>query len=114
MTKLKKTQIVTKLKTQIVTKLKLRQNSSCDKTQILTEHKFWQNSSCDKIKIFTQYKLWRKKLKNQNATKLKLWQNLRTQIMTKIKQSNCDKNQNLKLWGKKTGNMTNLNLWEKI
>ena len=32
------------------------------------------------------------------VTKLKLWQNLKTQIVAKLKKSNCDKTQKLKLW----------------
>ena len=42
------TQILTKLKTQIVTKLR---NSNCDKTQKL---KFWQNLKYDKSQFKTK------------------------------------------------------------
>ena len=53
--------IVAKLKTQIVTKHK---NSNCEKTQIVTNLK---NTNCDR------------------TLKLKLWQNSKTQIVTKLK-----------------------------
>ena len=82
-------------KTQLVTKLKLRQNWNCDKTQI-EKLKLWQNSNCDKTQIGTKLKLWqnwncdktqivREKIKNLNVTKPTLWQNSRTQIVTKLK-----------------------------
>ena len=60
-----------------MTKLKLWLKSICNKTQIVTKLKLWQKSNCDKT---------------QNVTTLKLWQNFKTQIVTKLKQSNCDKN----------------------
>ena len=53
------------------------------KSQIVTKLKLWQNSNCDKT---------------QNVTKLKLWPSSKTQIVTKLKKSNCDKTQKLKLW----------------
>ena len=37
-----------------------------------------------------------------------MWQNLRTQIVTKLKNSNCDQTQNLKLWQLKNS------LWKKL
>ena len=84
-------------------KVKLWQNLSCDKTQIVTKLKLRQKWSCDKTKIGKKSNCEEKLKKKINVTKLKLWQNLRTQIMTKLKKSNSDK----------TLNMTNLNLWRK-
>ena len=55
--------------TTIVTKLK---NSNCDKTQKL---KLWQLQMGKKTQKVT-------KLKNSNVTKLKMWQNSKTQIVT--------------------------------
>ena len=75
------------LKAQIVTKLKLCQNSNCDKSRVVTNLKLWHNSNCEK-----------KNLKIISGTKHQLWQNARTQIMTKNKNSNYDKTQKLKLW----------------
>ena len=76
-------------KTQIVRKkLKWWQNSNFDKSQVVTKPKLWHNSHCEK----------KKNLKILNVTKHQLWQNSRTQIMTKIKNSNYDKTQKLKLW----------------
>ena len=88
-------------KNQFLTKLT---NSNCDKTQ---KPKLWQNS---KTQIVT-------KLNNLNCDKtqkLKMWQitkmqtvtNLKTQIVTKLKNwnvtklknTNCDKTQQLKFW----------------
>ena len=61
------------------------QKSNCDQTQ-----------NCEKKK---NIKLWQNP-KTQIGTKLtkkiKLWQNLRTEIGTKLKNSNCDKIQKLK------------------
>ena len=62
----------------------VRKNSNCDKTQ---------HSNCDQTQIliiifFFFYK----------SLKLKLWQNSKTQIVTKIKKSICDKTQKPKLW----------------
>ena len=57
--------------------------------------------------IVTKLKLWHSKiqivtkLKNSNCDpiqKLKLWQNWKTQTVTKLKNSNFDKTQELKLW----------------
>ena len=97
-TKLKKNSNCDKLenskcdKTQLVTKLKLWQNSNCDKTQVVTKLKWWPNSNCEK------------KIKNLNVTKLRLWQNLRTQIMTTLK---------LNLWQNlKTEIGTKLEIWQ--
>ena len=44
-------------------------------------------------------------------TKLKLWQNQNTQIVTKLKNSNCDQTKNSN-WNK-TSNIRNLNWWRK-
>ena len=59
-------------KIPIVTKLKL---------------KCWQNSNCDQSNCDKTHKV---KRKTQKVTKLKLWQNLRTQIMIKLKNSSVD------------------------
>ena len=54
------------------------------------------------------------KLKNSETQKIKLWQNLKTQIVIKLKNSNGDKTQKLKLWqNSKTQNVKKLNLWQK-
>ena len=47
-----------------------------------------ENSNCDKTQTVTKLK------------KLKFWQNSKPQIVTKLKNSNCDKTQKLKLWQK--------------
>ena len=91
--KLKFWQNLNPYNTQIVTKPKLWQNSSCDKTHIVTKLKLWQKSNCYKTQ---KLKMWQnsngeKKVNNSKVTKLGLWQNLGTQIMTKLKNSNCDK-----------------------
>ena len=96
-------------KTQTVAKLK---NSNCDKTQIV-RRKILKNSKCHKTQIVTKFensnliqktqklKLWQK-LKTQIVskiqifTKLKLWWNLKNQIVMKLKNSNVDKTQKLK------------------
>ena len=84
-------------KTQILLKLK---NSNSDKTDKI---KLWQISNCDKTEIVKEKELNNSKCdKTQNVTKLKLWPNSKTWIVTKLKSSNCDK-----AWI-----MTNLNLWE--
>ena len=101
------TQIVMKLKdplwqnskNQKMTKLKLWQNSSCDKTQIVIKLKLWQTLSCDKTQIVTAQIVKKKKINNlkcdnSNCDKtqyLKWWQNSKTQIVTKLQNSNCDK-----------------------
>ena len=83
------------------------QNSNCDKTQIVTKLKLWQNLNCDKTQIVTKHKLWQKSkgedkknqkleiYQNSNCDKtqeLKSWQNSKFQIVTKLKNSNCDEN----------------------
>ena len=71
-----------------------------------------KNSNCDKskkTKIVT-------KLKTQNVTKLKFWQNSITQNVTKLKLWHNSKTQivtKLYLNCYKTWIMTNLNLWEE-
>ena len=80
-----KSQIMTNLKysiwdkTQIFTKLKNSNcdNSNCYNTQIVTKPLLWQNSNCDKTQIVTKLKdsLWQN-LKGQIVTKLRVWQNL--------------------------------------
>ena len=83
--KLKKTQIVVKLK-----------NSNCDKTQKL---KLWWNS---KTQIVINLKISNceetQKLIGLQNSKLKLWVNSKTKNGTKLKKSNFDKTQKLKLW----------------
>ena len=62
---------------------------------------------CDKTKIVTKIKL------GPNY-KLKLWQNSKTQFVTKLKNSICDKTQKLKSSNvTKLQFMANLNLWQK-
>ena len=77
----------------------------------MTKPKFWANL---KTQIVTKLKLWRRKKlilwqnsnyfivtkirqSNCDKTQLKLWQNLKTQISTNLRKSNCDKSQNIKL-----------------
>ena len=60
-------QMVTKLKIQIVRKLKKN-----GETQIVTKLEFWQYSNCDKTKNL--------KIREE-----------KTQIVTRLKKSNCDK-----------------------
>ena len=81
------------------------QNSNCDKTKKENCDKT-QNSNCDK----TQKLKLRQNFKTQIVTKLKNpnWEKLKkTLILTKLKKSNCDKtkknlncgqNQELKMW----------------
>ena len=107
------TQIVTTLKNSkymTTQKLKLWQlkNSNCDETQ---KHKLWQNSNCDrtlKLKLWKNSNLNFDNPKTQIVTtqKLKLWRNSKTQIVTKLKNSNCagKKNSNLKFWPLKISN----------
>ena len=76
--KLWKTQIYQNSITHIVTKVKMWQNSSCDKTQIVTKPKLIQKSNCEEKNIKSLFD--------------------KTQIKTKLKNSNCDQTQKLKLW----------------
>ena len=69
----------------MVTKVK---NSNCDKTQKL---KLWQQSNWDKTQNVTKLKLWQN-FKTQIVTKLK------TQIVTKLKKLKFYQNQKIKLW----------------
>ena len=64
-----------------------------------------KKSNCDKTQ---KLKLWQT-LTTQIVTKLKnmkLWQNPNPQIVTKLNNSNCDKTQKLKFWSKN-------NFWQK-
>ena len=57
-----------------------------------------------------------KKLNCDKTRTLKLWQNLRTQILTKLKPSNFDKTQKIKLWTNskpKIVRTQNLKLWRR-
>ena len=78
--------------TQIGTKLK---RSNCDKTWIVIYLKLWENSNCDKTQVVATLKLWQnsnceiknQKLKNSKCDKtweLKLWQNSKTEMLTKL------------------------------
>ena len=52
------------------------------------------SDSSEKIKFCQNSKLWQLKRLNCDKTwKLELWQNSKTQIVTKPKDSNCDKTQ---------------------
>ena len=98
-----KTQNVSKLITLIVTKLKKWQNS---RTQNVTKLK---NSKCDnaqKLKMRPNSKTQKfnktKKKYIYNKTKeLKLWQNVLAKIVTKLRNWNCDKTHKLKFSKKK-------------
>ena len=88
-------------------KLWQQKNSNCDKnakydiskTKIVTK----ENSKTKKTKKVTNPELWHSsktqivtKLKNSNYDKdqkFKLWHEVKTQIATKLKISNCDKTQ---------------------
>ena len=88
--------------TQIVMKHNLWSNASFDDWQLEMKHNFWQNTNILKKKyicIYSKSQLWQN-IKSQIVTKhnFKLWQNLKSIIVTKFKISNCDKTQNLKLW----------------
>ena len=85
----------------IVTKLK---NSNCDKTQKL---KLWPNSKTEtetKHKNFKCDEIPKTKFVTK-LTKKKLWQNS-TQLVTKLKNSYCDKTWKLKLWQKHLDTLT--------
>ena len=75
-----------------MTKLK---NSKGEKTK---EIELWQNSNCDKTQ------------KTKCVTNPKLWGNLKTQNVTKVRKSNCDKSKKEKY--KKYGKTQKLKLWE--
>ena len=108
--KTKKTQMVTKLKkTQMGTKLKLWQKSNCDKNQIVTKPKLWQNlklwqkSSCDSSDSSDgsdQTKTFPQKIPFHFffliifpyffLPKTSFTKKTQTQIVIKLKNSNCD------------------------
>ena len=111
-----KTQIVMKLKNWKCDKIKIKSNCDVTLTEIRTKLKLGQNSNCEG-----------EKHNNQNVTKLNLWQNLRTQIMTNSKNGDKTKKKQLwqnsktpivtklKMWGEKnskTQNVTKLKLWQ--
>ena len=82
-------------KTQFVTKL---ENSTCDKTQKL---KLWWNWKKHRLQTNSKTQNVKKRKK-----KLNLWPNFKTQVVTKLKnkncekvqKKNCDKSQKLKSW----------------
>ena len=95
-----------------MTKLKLWQNPNCDKTQIVrrkSKTQMWQNSDCNssdslteknkkkikkikiKIKLFSQQNL-KKKIQQQISQKTQ------TQVMMRLKNSNCDQTKKLEVW----------------
>jgi hypothetical protein len=74
---------VTKLKNSNCVK-----SSNCDETQIGMKLKNWKSEK--KLK-------YEEKTQTQNVTKLKLWQNLKTKIMT-TQYLDFEKTQNQKLW----------------
>ena len=103
-----KTQIVTKLKTEIGTTTKISpknskfncdetEKSNCDETQKL---KLWSNSETQIVIKFLKTKLWwnSKILIVMKLKKLKLWWKSKSQIVTKFKNWNFDKTQKPKLW----------------
>ena len=86
---MKQLKLLQNSQTQIVTKLT---NSICDKTQIVTQLKT--------VVMVTVMTVVTKKIKSQLfflLKKLKLLPNLKTQILTRLKKTNCDKTQKLKL-----------------
>ena len=117
------TQIVTNSKTKIVKKKSLKklwQNSNfVTKVFFLFfSSKLWQlkKSNCERKKNLnssydkTQLKIWQNS-KTQIVTKKqkhKLRQNSKSRIVTKLKNSNCEQTQKLKLWQ----NLKNLTLWQ--
>ena len=81
--------------------MKLKKN--CDETQKVTKLKNSNVDQTQKLKLRQPFK------KNQIVAKVKLWQNsnhdqtptvikLKTQIVTQLKNSTCDKTQYFKLW----------------
>ena len=55
--------------------------------------------------------VYRTALPTPGLLKIKLWHNSKTQIVSEIKNSNCDKTQQLKLWpNSKTQNVTKLKI----
>ena len=105
-------------------------NLKCDKTQNVIKLKLWCNSNCDETHV-TQIVIKLKNLKREKIQKLILCWNLKTQMVTKLKKSNCDKTQKLRLWQNskkskcdktwklkqsnydKTQVVTKLKLWQK-
>ena len=90
-----------KFKTQIL----ITKNSNYDisKTKIVTNQKFelwqlkfWENSNCKCYNSKT--KIW---------TETKLWEKLKTEVLTKLKYSNCDKT-------KLTDKAPKLKLWQNL
>ena len=85
------------------------QTSKCDKTKKMWQFKnsksdITQKPKCDKPKKSKCDKTPNEtKLKNSNVTKLKLkiWQNSKTQNVTKHKNSKSYKTQKVKMWEKK-------------
>ena len=79
-----------------MTKLKNANFDKTKKNQAVT--KLQKNTNCDKT---TKFKL-RRNWKSQVVTKLKNSNcyNSKTQIITKLKNSNCDKTLKLKFWKK--------------
>ena len=76
-------------------KLKFWHNSNCDKAQIMTKPELWQNSNFDKTWIVTNLKWWQN-WKCEEKTQIVI--NSTTEIVMKLKNSNCDKTLKLKLW----------------
>ena len=89
----KKLKLWSNSKTQMVTNLYLWQNSSCDKTQ------HWQSLICDKTQVVTKLKLWQNSNCEKKYPKLKYDKKFhkrnQTQIVIKLKNSNCDETQKL-------------------
>ena len=98
--------MVTKLKNSNydkIQKLKMGQKSTFDKTPVVTKLKLWLNSNFYKTQVVTKLKLWEKNHKLKND---------KTRIVTKLGNSNYDKTQKLKLkQNLKAQIWTKLELW---
>ena len=70
-----------------MTRLKLWQESNFEKNQNVTKLKKRRKNQCDKNQIVST----KKEEEKINVTKIKFWQNLKTQIMTKLKNVNCER-----------------------
>ena len=75
----------------------------------------WQDPNCEKtqelnLEINLKLKLWKKKEKKScdkpQLLELQIKKKIITQIATRLKNSNCDKSHNLKLWQNSISNKT--------
>ena len=69
-------------------------NSNCDKTK---KYKLWQNSKTQIVTILQKTQIVTK-LKNSNYDQTQIVAKLKNSNFTKLKKSNCDKTQKHILW----------------